>query len=231
MMKKFAALLLALLMIGTLATAQSFDFTGTWYLVSISAEGVTLNPADMGMEMSMTLNADGTGAVSTTGEEDKVASWALDGETLTVTADEEPLAFTVSEEGQLVAEAEGAVMTFGREPAAPGFVAAAEIPAEDIAAFDGTWTITTVNAYGMVVPFAAMAQSGLENATVVIENGAVTSFDATEPAVGTLVDGKLVIASELGEEFAQTVSLLEDGTIALNYMGILFYCEMAEVVE
>ena len=60
MIKKITALLLTLMMLGALVSAQAADFTGTWYLVSIDSNGVTINPADMGMEMSLNLNADGT---------------------------------------------------------------------------------------------------------------------------------------------------------------------------
>ncbi len=231
MLKKFTALLLAVFMLTALATAQSAEYTGVWYLLSIESEGVTLNPADMGMEMTITLNDDGSGLVSSTGEEETPATWTLEDDVLTVVAEEDPLSLVLNEEGQLVASIEGTTMIFDREPPVAGFEAAAEVAAEDIADFDGTWNITMVNAYGMVVPFAAMAESGLEDATVLIENGVLTAFEVTSEEAGTLVDGKLMIGSSMGDEYAQSVSLLEDGTLAFNYMGIIFYCEKVEVME
>jgi len=233
MMKKLAALLLGLLVLGTLATAQTADYTGTWYLVSVEIEGITLNPADLGIDQTIVLNADGTGLISTADEEDEPAAWTLDGETLTITAGESPLDFTANDDGQLVADAEGYIMTFGREPASSSFVAAAQIAAADISDFDGIWTITTVDANGMIVPFAAMAQIGYEDAGIVIQNGSVTSLGVEFAQTGTLTDGKLVVASvtDTGTDETKTFALLEDGTIAMTYMDMVFYCERVIAVQ
>ena len=126
-------------------------------------------------------------------------------------------------------------MIFGREPATgTAFAPAAEIAAEDVAAFDGTWTMTKVDFFGMVIPFAAMAESGqegMDNAIILISDGSVMSFDAEDPVQGTFADGKLVVPSTLGEDFAQTFTLLEDGTMSVTFMGIVFYCEMTETME
>jgi hypothetical protein len=231
MVKKLTALLLCLLMLCTLASAETVDYSGVWYLVSVESNGIALNPSDIGMEMTMTLNADGTGVVTITDEDDSPATWVLDGETLTVTADEQPLAFTMTEDGQLVADNAGNNMYFGREPAGPGFVPAAEIVAEDIAAFDGTWSITTVNAFGMVVPFSAMAEMGMADGNVVILDGSVTSLGMPDAEVGTLEDGKLVVVSPIEGSYGKTFSLLEDGTLAMSYMEMVFYCEKVVVEE
>ena len=229
MIKKFTALLLSVLLLFTLAMAQTADYLGEWYLVSVESGGIELIPADIGMEMIITLNDDGTGTVASTGEEDMPASWVLDGDVLTITADEEPLSFMLTEDGQLTAQAEDSKMVFGREAVGPSFIPAFEVEAEDIAAFDGSWTITTVNAFGMFIPFAAMAQMGMEDASVIIENGTVTALGETQ--TGTLTDGKLVIESTETEAFGKSFSLLEDGTIAMEYMEMIFYCEMLEVME
>lgn len=228
MMKKFTGLLLCLMMLGSLATAQTVDYTGVWYLVSVEANGVALNPTDIGMEMSMTLNADGTGVVAATGEADKTATWALDGETLTVTSEGQPLTFALTADGQLAAESGDAKMIFGRDAAAPAFVPAAEIVAPDIAAFNGTWTITTVSVGGMYVPFSAMAQAGLEDASVVILDGSVTSLGTQE--TGTFAEGKLAVASLVEGMTGKSFALLEDGTLTMTYMEIVFYCVKVEPV-
>ncbi len=234
MTKKITALLLSLLMLTALVSAQAADFSGTWYLVSIVNNGIAINPAGSTMEITMNLNADGTATNSMYGEDDIPALWSADGDTLTVTVDDEPLTFTMTEEGQLFAEYEGSQMYFGREPAEPDFIPAAEIAADSIASFDGTWTITAVSVYGMIVPFASMAESGqLGDVSEIVEisNGSVVSFDSAESVEGTLTDGKLVVPSNLGDEFAQTFSLLEDGSLSITFMGIVFYCDMAEAME
>ena len=228
MVRKLAGLLLCLMLLGSLATAQTVDYTGVWYLVSVESSGVALNPSDIGMEMSMTLNADGTGVIAMTGEEDKTATWALDGETLTITSEEQPLTFVLTADGQLTAENEDTKMIFGRDAAAPAFVPAAEIAAPDIAAFNGTWTITTVSVSGMYVPFSAMAQAGMEDASIVILDGSVTSLGTQE--TGTFAEGKLEVASLVEGMTGKSFALLEDGTLTMTYTEIVFYCVKVEPV-
>ncbi len=232
MVKKLTALLIALLMFCTFASADTFDYSGVWYLVSYEAQGMVINPADMGMEMSFTLNADGTGLIVIPDQEDLVATWTADGETITVTAEDTPLTFMLTEDGMLIAEQDNATMTYGREAPAASFVPASEIAAADITEFDGTWSITMVNAFGMVLPFSAMAETGMMDGTVLIQNGSVTSFGSPAAEAGTLTDGKLVIPSPLEDGgLGKTISLLEDGSLSLVFMDMVFYCQKAEAAE
>lgn len=232
MVKKLTALLVALLMLFTFASAGAADFLGAWYLASYESNGITLNPADMGMEMSFTLNGDGTGVITVPGEEDMAATWTADGANITITAANNPLTFALTDDGKMVAQQEETKMIFGREAPAPGFVPAAAIAAADIAQFDGTWNITTVNAFGMIVPFSAMAEMGMFDGTILIQNGSVTSFGSPQAETGTLQDGLLVVASPLeGGGLEKTFSLLEDGTLSMKFMDMLFYCEKAELAK
>ncbi len=231
MIRKMTALLMSLLMLCSFATAETVDYSGVWYLVSIESEGMVLNPADIGMAMSMSLNGDGTGILTITDEEDKVATWTSDGETITITADDEPLVFVPTDDGKLTADNAGSIMTFGREAPGSSFVPAAEIAATDIAEFDGTWNITMVNAFGMVLPFSAMAQMGMIDGTVLIQSGSITTFGAEDAEVGTLTDGKLVVPSPAEGALGKSISLLEDGTLSVEYMDMFFYCEKAVIME
>ncbi|MFH1512552.1 MAG: hypothetical protein ABIG45_04270 [Bacillota bacterium] len=231
MIKKLTALLMSLLMLCSFAAAETVDYSGTWYLVSIESEGVVLNPADIGMAMTMSLDGDGTGMITITDEEDQAVTWTRDGETITITAEDESLVFVPTDDGKLIADAEGSIMTFGRETPGPGFVPASEIAAIDIAEFDGTWNITKVNAYGMVVPFSAMAEMGMIDGTVLILSGSITSFGAAEAEAGTLTDGKLIVPSPIEGSFGKSISLLEDGTLSVEYMEMIFYCEKAVTTE
>jgi hypothetical protein len=231
MIKKLTALLMSLLMICSFAAAETVDYSGIWYLVSIESEGIVLNPADIGMAMTFTLNADGTGMITITDEDDQAVTWARDGETLTITANDEPLSFVPTDDGKLTAENEGSIMTFGREAPGSSFVPAPEIAAADIVEFDGTWNITMVNAYGMLLPFSAMAQMGMLDGTIPIQSGSITSFGAAEAEVGTLTDGKLIVPSPAEGAFGKSINLLEDGTLSVEYMDMIFYCEKAVTAE
>lgn len=232
MMKKLTALLIFLLLFCTFAFATTIDYTGVWYLVSVETEGTVLNPADLGMEMSFTLNEDGTAFISQTEEEDLTATWTADGTTITIAAEDEPVTFILTDDGLLVGGDEDLQMTFGREAPSPGFVPSPEKAATDIIEFDGTWNITMVNAFGMVVPFSAMADMVGFGGTIIIQNGNIAAFGELEAEIGVLTDGKLIVASPIEDgELGKNISLLEDGSLSLEYMGMIFYCEKAETME
>ena len=59
-MKKLLCALLALAMLCACAAAETVDVTGTWYLAEVYYDGVSTNPAQLGMEMTLILRADGT---------------------------------------------------------------------------------------------------------------------------------------------------------------------------
>lgn len=62
-MKKLSALLLALLLAATLcvgAMAETASYVGTWVLTSIASAGMSMDPATLGMELSIVLREDGT---------------------------------------------------------------------------------------------------------------------------------------------------------------------------
>ena len=74
-MKKITALILALMMACLMLPALAEeDVTGDWYLQSMSAGGMSINPADMGMSMKLTLNAGGTYAM-VSGEDAEEGPW------------------------------------------------------------------------------------------------------------------------------------------------------------
>lgn len=234
-MKKMLAMLLAAVMLlgcMTLAVAEALDVTGTWYLNKLVADGMTLNAADLGMNLMLTLNEDGTAVSSVVGVEDEgVGSWAMTDGALTVTIDEDTLEVAVVD-GSLVIEDDGAQMVFTREASVPAFVPAAVVAIEDVAAVDGTWNVSLISVMGLTV---SMEEAGTETMEmllgdaepqIVLEGGNVSLFGG-DMAPATLADGVLTIGSE-EEGMLLTISLLEDGMLDLNMMGIEFYFVKAE---
>ncbi|MBE0601574.1 MAG: hypothetical protein IH607_07270 [Firmicutes bacterium] len=71
----------------------------------------------------------------------------------------------------------------------------------------------------------------MTNETVLIQSGSITSFDGVEAEFGTLTDGKLVVPSPMEGSFGKSISLLEDGTLSMEYMDMIFYCEKAVTTE
>ena len=60
-MKKLLSVLLVLIMLfAACAWAEGADLTGEWYLVEATMGGISINPAMLGMDMFLVLNADGT---------------------------------------------------------------------------------------------------------------------------------------------------------------------------
>ena len=165
-MKKLLAVLLGMLLLLGVAAAETADVTGTWYLNEISAEGVSVNPVSVGMDMSITINADGTALVTLNGE-DTDGSWAMEDGKVVVTMEGDPQAFT-PEDGKLVAEEAGAKMILEREKAdlvvfTPG-EAKADATMDD---YNGTWNAFLVDMMGMQMTLEEMGLT----MQVVVENG------------------------------------------------------------
>ena len=84
-MKKLVSLIIALAMLCLMVPAMAEETlpTGEWYLISVSAEGTQVDPAVFGMEMTLTLNEDGT--CTMVSEETEEGTWTFEGNTLTIT--------------------------------------------------------------------------------------------------------------------------------------------------
>ena len=226
-MKKIIAILLsALLLCGTAALAE--DVTGAWYLSQFVMEDVAINPADMGMEMTLELNGDGTmimSAPSDEGEEKQEGTWTQADNVLTVVIDDTPQEFTVEEDDLRATMDETSYMLFTRE-APVGYVAPAKVAAADIADFEGIYTCTDVVMEGMHLDGSLIADElgalGATGTDVTIENGYLTLCGM---ALGNLnfEDGALylMINEELNVDVS--VALTEEGIVA-TMSGIDFYC-------
>lgn len=94
--------------------AEAMRVEGAWYLNAVKIEGIEMSPADLGLDMLMMLEADGTVLIQVTNEEDETATWSQEGETITVTGDGEAIIFQLDGE-TLVTEDDEATMIFGRE--------------------------------------------------------------------------------------------------------------------
>ena len=217
-MKKIVSLLLALMMACTLifAAAAEETVTGIWYLNEVQMEGLSLNPATLGVEMTITLNEDGTCVSETIQDEETeetLGTWEM-GDGVVIVAmegEEEPSEFAV-EDGQLSADLGGVIGIFGRE--APEALVAPEIvPAENEDAFLGIWTLSSIGIGDTIFPAAAM---GMET-TMTIAAGKVTLISGDEPDEYTseFADGALKATNPEGEEMA--LSLTDAGSVAITY--------------
>ena len=129
-MKKLISLILIVCMACMMIPAMAEGESGTWYLVEMVTNGVTINPAEMGMNWSLTLNEDGTAdnRMEMMGEvQEKSGTWTQEGDTVTVTIDDSPVAFQLAD-GKLTADMDGQTAVFSQEApeasAKPAVVAA-----------------------------------------------------------------------------------------------------------
>lgn len=189
-MKKLLSVLLALAMLlGCVALAEGVDYTGVWVLTGAESMGMQMGPstlAAVGLDMTMTLNADGTMVVSTMGVEE-AGTWAPTDSGIAMT-DEEETIHVPYQDGVLMIEDQGTLLMFTREGAAPavaeaaGYAALAGVPAE---AFEGQWLMSSISMMGMDLP---ADQLGMYMALVLVEGAGIVGTNDTE-------DGSVVTAA------------------------------------
>lgn len=237
-MKKILALVLTLTLLccSALTLAETATETMTIYLTGLSQDGETiLNPADLGMTMAITLNPDGTlEAVSTGAGEESTAqgTWTENEDSAVLTIDGADLIVTPTEDGTgFVATMDDLYYYFGFEPAVSSVVLPTAVVADDIAAFDGTWTLSLISAFGINLNAQDAMDQGLgdllgataENLDIVIDNGAVSIF-GQEALPFTFADGALTFSLGDAEiNLDQTIVLCDDGSLKYTLMGMDLY--------
>ena len=253
-MKKLISLILIVCMACMMIPAVAEGESGTWYLVEMVTNGVTINPAEMGMNWSLTLNEDGTAdnRMEMMGEvQEKSGTWTQEGDTVTVTIDDSPVAFQLAD-GKLTADMDGQTAVFSQE-APEASAKPAVVAAESEEVFFGDWEIAAVDMMGMYMGKDLFAAAGMDGFSVnlSIEAGKVTmssktSADAEEQAQtfdSKFEDGKLVIELDLSAAEAagldvssltdgvSTIELLDNGGIlyGMNFMGMTIGVYMVQV--
>ena len=121
-MKKLFCVMLALIMACAMLpamAADAADYLVDWYLVEMKMGDAGMNPSDLGMNMTMTVNEDGTvlnvSAYGDTAEEGH-GTWVLTDNGLSVTDDTGvTVVFVLNDAGELAADMEGMGMVFSRE--------------------------------------------------------------------------------------------------------------------
>ena len=227
-MKKLVSLVLILCMACMLVPAMADDVTGIWYALEMSAEGMTIKPAEVGMTMTMELKEDGTAemVMEMAGQsENDTGTWALDGNNLSLTFDEKTITAEIVD-GEFSMEQDGAIVKFSKE--APVVETASAVAAESEEEFFGDWTLCAIDIMGMHISSDMMESFGMGTVSMnlKIEAGkAVLSSNMTSTSGDAEVstafeDGKLVLSAAGQNLF--TVEKMDDGTIALgiSYQGV-----------
>ena len=207
----------------TISQEDIDHFAGLWYLNTIGQDGMTMSAADFGVEATMQQNEDGTALLVL--DEEETGSWTVENGNLTVFAeDSDDMVFTEAD-GLLSASQDGVTMTFGREPAQPGY--APGQPREDasLADFNGTWECRYANVYDMMVPVDMFGDSlaemlGMDALTFEIRDGDVRMLGAEEIKTADFSNGAL--STEAG--LTLSMKLLDDGMMACDVNeGTLYF--------
>lgn len=218
MKKAFAALLILSMLLSAVAMAEAAAVTGTWYLVEIQTDGNSISPSDFGMSMTIELKDGGVALVTSSMDgETSEGTWEANGDTVTVTVEGSPLAFTLAD-GKLTADDSGMVMVFSQEePEVDTFAPAEPVEAAE-ADFAGNWKAEKIGMEGQFYPtsiLGADVTAAIDGATVTLDG---FMFSNTVLPL-EFADGKLSLSGtddESGLNMSVTATLLEDGMLALD---------------
>ena len=213
-MKKLVSFLMALMMaallIPAVAETATDTFLGTWYMVEMSQDGMTIDPATMGIEISLTLNEDGTFELAMNGEGEQ-GTWEAADAGLVLTMGEDTLEIAVGD-GELNCDFLGTPVKFGREPG-EAVTAPEKIPAESEDAFLGEYKADMIDMFGMMMPVSLMGMDG----SVTIEPGKV------------IIKSEMADQNAESETFGQLIS--EEHEFATTFAdGVLKYVDDSTAV-
>ncbi len=241
-MKKLISLILVMLLICmAIPTMAEEEITGDWYLKTMKSGDQEYDAASIGYVIVMTLNADGSAVMTMPGQEPVTGTWTLEGNKITVTADDTPVEGTVSE-GAIILEQDGMKMVFTRDEVSA--ITLAEVKAAESAEeFYGNWTcvylemegkVMEISIVGMGVPSVAISENGME---FFDEGDGTLTLILKMNKLGAPVfaEGKLAVkaaADALNPNFTVDAELLEDGMLKLmlvsNDSPMILYFTPAE---
>ena len=193
------------------------EYLGVWYGVSMEIEGASYPLADMGMDMTITIGADGTAEMSMNGEGESIQCSMQDG---VLMADGVGIAL---QDGMLVVSEDGMTMTLSREkPEA----SAAPIPVIDESAtiddLKGVWTLARVTMDGVTLAAEAAEMAG-DTLVVYGDSCDLTLQGMTMDGLTCSMEGYALLISILDGESAAT--LREDGTLCLEMSDVTLWYE------
>ena len=193
------------------------EYLGAWYGVSMEMEGVSYPLADMGMDLTITIGADGTAEMHMNGEGERIQCSMQDG---VLTADGVSFAL---QDSMLVVSEDGMTMTLSREkPEA----SAASIPIIDESAtiddLKGVWALAHVTMDGVTLPAEAAEMAG-DTLVVYGDSCDLTLQGMTVDGLTCSMDGYALLISILDGEAAAT--LREDGTLCLEMSDVTLWYE------
>ena len=216
-MKRITALLLALAFACALlpALAASEEIAGIWYLLKMEMDDIQIEPVEMGMSVTMTLNEDGTAkfvSVHNDGEiDEEEGTWVAE-EGIFITNADKTAEYVLTDGILHGVDPNGLNAFFAREQPELEPLPAA-IPAESEEAFLGDWDLTRVSdGKGAIVNASIFSLIGLNmdaklsikpgKASIVLE---LLGFKFPSEGESTFADGALTVKFDEKETTFQTM--------------------------
>ena len=201
--------------------AQSADipeeYQGTWYGLNMELDGEAYPLADLGLDVTVTIGADGTAEMNMGGDVDHRQCAMQDGALVAGT-----MVFTLRD-GVLSLSEDGAMMTLSREKTE---AAGASIPVIDESAtleeIKGVWTVVRVTMDGLTLPAETADMAG-DTLVVYGDTCDLTLQGMTMDGLPCSMNDFALIVPVLDGEFAAT--LREDGTLAIEMSDATLWCE------
>lgn len=209
--------------------AEAAAYLGTWHMQKMCFGTNCMDLSGMGIDSTLTLNADNTVVSVSEGEEPQTSSWYMkDGVAYNVDKDEngqpKDYAMTINEDGSLVFGQEDISVYYVRE--FKPVLGTAEIKADaTVEDFTGEWFLNTIILDKDIMPASLIGMSGK---LVIREDSLDIILEGEEPEEKvpyTLTDGKILVKEttkdEKGNEPEQTI-ILEyhtDNTVLLTMEG------------
>ena len=212
MKKTILAILIGTVMIvtviyaGTALAAGENNLEGVWYVESISQDGQTMDAAAlsaMGMNMVLTLNADGTATLDALGSVSE-GSWT--DATISINGSDIPYAL---QDGTLILEQDGQTMKLSREETeAETFELAPAVEDPELSDFNGEWKATLMMSFGMQIPMDMVSS----DISLSIDDGKVI---LTKAVIDQTNGGEVLESSDVECDS----ELTEDGTLHVDFKG------------
>ena len=193
------------------------EYLGVWYGVRMEIGGTPYPLADMGLDVTFTIGADGAAEMNTNGDVDSIHCVMQDGVLMA-----DGISFTL-QDALLTVSMDGVTMTFSREKPEASSAAVPSINESAIINdFRGFWTLARVTADGITLPAEAAEMAG---DTLVIYGTVcdLTLHGTTLDGLSCRMDNFTLLISILNGETA--VTLREDGTLSLEMSDLTLWYE------
>ena len=193
------------------------EYLGVWYGVRMEIGGTPYPLADMGLDVTFTIGADGAAEMNTNGDVDSIHCAMQDGVLMA-----DGISFTL-QDALLTVSMDDVTMTFSREKPEASSAAVPNInESAMIDDFRGFWTLARVTADGITLPAEAAEMAG---DTLVIYGTTcdLTLHGTTLDGLSCRMDDFTLLISILNGEAA--VTLREDGTLCLEMSDLTLWYE------